>query len=40
MKKYIDVIIKWLKIADAFILDLLFPDVGDDVPDDDISKFI
>lgn len=40
MKKYLDIIIKLLKIADAFILDLLYPEVDDNTPDDDISKFI
>ena len=40
MKKYLDIIIKLLKIADAFILDLLYPEVEDDTSDNDISKFI
>ena len=40
MRKYLDIIIKWIKIADEFILDLLYPDVDDDTPDNDISKFI
>lgn len=40
MKKYLNVIIKWIKTVDAFILDLLFPNVDDDVSDDDISKIV
>ena len=40
MKKYLDIIIKLIKTADAFILDLLYPEVDDNTPDDDISKFI
>ena len=40
MKKYLDIIIKWIKIADAFILDLLYPEVEDDTSDNDISNFI
>lgn len=40
MKKYIDLIVKLMKIVDAFILDLLYLEVDDDIPDNDISKFI
>lgn len=40
MKKCLDIIIKWIKIVDAFVLDLLYPEVDDDTTDDDISKFI
>ena len=40
MKKYLDFIIKWIKIIDDFVLDLLYPEVDDNTPDNDISKFI
>ena len=40
MKKYIDLIVKWIKIVDAFILDMLYPEFDDDIHDNDISKFI
>ena len=40
MKKYLDFIIKWIKIIDDFVLDLLYPEVDDNAPDNDISKFI
>ena len=40
MKKYLDIIIKWIKTADSFILDLLYPEVNDDTSNNDISKSI
>ena len=40
MKKCLDRIIKWIKIIDTFVLDLLYPEVDNDTPKDDISKFI
>lgn len=30
MKKHLDTLIKWIKIIDEWLLDLIFPRLGDD----------
>lgn len=40
MRKYIHIIMKWLKTVNDFVLDLLYPEIDDDTSDNDISKFL